>query len=74
MNLFQRGNVYFSGNPTPAAAARSESNSGACSDFPSTDKMDSKIFLGKYRVAAEEMETVGEIADNPLAYEAQDID
>jgi eukaryotic-like serine/threonine-protein kinase len=36
--------------------------------------MDSKIFLGKYRVAAEEMEAVGEIADSPLAYEAKEID
>ena len=36
--------------------------------------MDSKIFLGKYRVAAEEMEAVGEIADSPLAYEAEEID
>jgi serine/threonine protein kinase len=36
--------------------------------------MDSKIFLGKYRVAADEMEAVGDIADNPLAYEAEEID
>jgi serine/threonine-protein kinase len=36
--------------------------------------MDSKIFLGKYRVAAEEMEAVGEIADSSLAYEAEEID
>jgi serine/threonine protein kinase len=36
--------------------------------------MDSKIFLGKYRVAAEEMEAIGEIADSPLAYEAEEID
>lgn len=36
--------------------------------------MDSKIFWGKYRVAAEEMEAVGEIADIPLAYEAEEID
>jgi len=36
--------------------------------------MDSKIFRGKYRVAAEEMEAVGEIADIPLAYEAEEID
>jgi len=36
--------------------------------------MDSKIFLGKYRVTAEEMEAVGEIADSPLAYEAEEID
>jgi serine/threonine-protein kinase len=36
--------------------------------------MDSKIFLGKYRVAAEEMQAVGEIADSPLAFEAEEID
>lgn len=36
--------------------------------------MDSKIFLGKYRVAAEEMGAVGEIADSSLAYEAEEID
>jgi eukaryotic-like serine/threonine-protein kinase len=36
--------------------------------------MNSKIFLGKYRVVAEEMEAVGEIADSPLAYEAEEID
>jgi serine/threonine-protein kinase len=36
--------------------------------------MDSKIFLGKYRAAAEEMEAVGEIADSPLAYKAEEID
>jgi serine/threonine protein kinase len=36
--------------------------------------MDNKIFLGKYRVAAEEMAAVGEIADSPLAYEAEEID
>jgi len=36
--------------------------------------MDSKIFLGKYRVAAEEMEAVGEIADSSLAYDAEEID
>ncbi len=36
--------------------------------------MDSKIFLGKYRVAAEEMAAVGEIADSPLAYKAEEID
>ena len=36
--------------------------------------MDSKIFLGKYRVVAGEMESVGEIADGPLAYEAEEID
>jgi len=36
--------------------------------------MDSKIFLGKYRVAAEEMAAVGESADSPLAYQAEEID
>jgi serine/threonine protein kinase len=36
--------------------------------------MDSKIFLGKYRVAAEEIEAVGEVADSPLAYDAEEID
>jgi serine/threonine-protein kinase len=36
--------------------------------------MDSKILLGKYRVTAEEIEAVGEIADRPLAYEAEEID
>ncbi len=35
--------------------------------------MDSKIFLGKYRVDAEEVEAVGEIADSPLAYEGEEI-
>jgi len=36
--------------------------------------MDNKIFLEKYRVAAEEMDAVGEIADSSLAYEAEEID
>jgi serine/threonine-protein kinase len=36
--------------------------------------MDSKILLGKYRVAVEEIEAVGEIADSPRAYEAEEID
>jgi serine/threonine-protein kinase len=36
--------------------------------------MDSKIFLGKYRVAAEEIEAVGEITDSPLAYQAEEVD
>ncbi|PYJ12192.1 MAG: hypothetical protein DMF06_00395 [Verrucomicrobia bacterium] len=36
--------------------------------------MDSKIFLGKYRVAAEKLQAVGEIADSPLAYQAEEID
>jgi serine/threonine-protein kinase len=36
--------------------------------------MDSKIFLGKYRVPAEEIESVGKLADSALAYEAEEID
>jgi serine/threonine-protein kinase len=36
--------------------------------------MDSKIFLGKYRVAAEEIEAVGEPGDSPLAYEGEEIE
>jgi serine/threonine protein kinase len=36
--------------------------------------MDSKIFLRKYRIAAEEMEAVGEPGDNPRAYEGEEID
>ena len=36
--------------------------------------MDSKIFLRKYRVAAEEMEAVGEPGDSPRAYEGEEID
>lgn len=36
--------------------------------------MDSKILLGKYRVAAEEIEAAGEVADSPVAYEAEEID
>ena len=40
--------------------------------FAST--MDSKIFLRKYRVAAVEMEAVGEPGDNPRAYEGEEID
>jgi serine/threonine-protein kinase len=36
--------------------------------------MDSKIFLGKYRVAAEGMEAVGEIAGSSSAYKAEEID
>lgn len=36
--------------------------------------MDSKIFLRKYRVAAEEMEAVGEPGDRPRAYEGEEID
>jgi eukaryotic-like serine/threonine-protein kinase len=36
--------------------------------------MDSKIFLGKYRAPAAEMEAVGEIADSSVAYEAEEID
>ena len=36
--------------------------------------MDSKIFLGKYRVSAEEIEAVGEASDSPLAYEGEEIE
>ena len=36
--------------------------------------MDSKIFLGKYRVAPEEIEAVGEVAGSSLAYRAVEID
>jgi serine/threonine protein kinase len=35
--------------------------------------MDSKIFLAKYRVAAEQIEEVGELTDSPLAYEGEEI-
>jgi serine/threonine-protein kinase len=36
--------------------------------------MDSKIFLGKYRVAADEIGAVGELTASPLAYEGEEID
>jgi serine/threonine-protein kinase len=36
--------------------------------------MGSKIFLGKYRVSAEEIGAVGESSDIPLAYEGEEID
>jgi serine/threonine-protein kinase len=36
--------------------------------------VDSQIFLGKYRVAAEEIGEVGESSDSPLAYEGEEID
>ena len=36
--------------------------------------MDSKVFLGKYRVSAEEIGTVGEPGDSPLAYDGEEID
>lgn len=36
--------------------------------------MGSKIFLGKYRVSAEEIEAVGEPGDNPLSYEGEEIE
>jgi hypothetical protein len=35
--------------------------------------MGSKIFLGKYRVSAEEIGAVGEPGDSPLTYEAEEI-
>ena len=36
--------------------------------------MDSRIFLGKYRVATEEMEAVGEPADRALVFAAEEIE
>jgi hypothetical protein len=36
--------------------------------------MDSKIFLGKYRVSAAEIEAVREATGSPLAYEGEEID
>ena len=36
--------------------------------------MDSKIFLRKYRVAAEEIAAVGEPGTSPRAYEGEEID
>lgn len=36
--------------------------------------MESKIYLGKYRVLEEKIEAVGEVADSSLAYEAEEID
>jgi serine/threonine protein kinase len=36
--------------------------------------MDSKIFLRKYRVSAEEIEAVGESTDTALAYEGEEIE
>jgi serine/threonine-protein kinase len=36
--------------------------------------MDNRIFLGKYRVPAEEIGAVGEVSDSPLAYEGEEID
>lgn len=36
--------------------------------------MDSKIFLGKYRISPEEIAAVGELDDSPLAYEGEEID
>jgi GNAT superfamily N-acetyltransferase len=36
--------------------------------------VDSKIFLGKYRVSAAEIELVGEPGDSPLVYEGEEID
>jgi serine/threonine protein kinase len=35
--------------------------------------MDSKIFLRKYRVSAEEIEAIGEPGDRPVAYEGEEI-
>ncbi|MDP9003202.1 MAG: hypothetical protein M3N12_00245, partial [Verrucomicrobiota bacterium] len=36
--------------------------------------MEHKIFLGKYRVSAQEIEITGELRDTPLAYEGEEID
>jgi serine/threonine protein kinase len=36
--------------------------------------MEHKIFLGKYRVSAQEIEATGELQDTPLAYEGEEID
>ncbi|HEV2840937.1 MAG TPA: protein kinase [Chthoniobacterales bacterium] len=36
--------------------------------------MDNKIFLGKYRISAGEIASVGELADTPLAYEGEEIE
>ena len=36
--------------------------------------MDSKIFLGKYRVSAEEIGAVGEPGNSPLSYGGEEID
>src|SRR5438093_4517656 len=36
--------------------------------------MDNRIFLGKYRVSAEEIGAVGELIESPLAYEGEEID
>jgi serine/threonine-protein kinase len=36
--------------------------------------MDSKIFLGRYRVSPEEIGAVGEPSDSPLAYKGEEID
>ena len=43
---------------------------------PGTEKrsMGSKIFLGKYRVSAEEMTRVEDSSDRPLKYEGEEID
>lgn len=36
--------------------------------------MDNKIFLGKYRISAEEISAVGELSDSTLAYEGEEVD
>jgi serine/threonine protein kinase len=36
--------------------------------------MDNEIFLGKYRISAEEIGAVGELTDSPLAYEGEEIE
>jgi serine/threonine-protein kinase len=36
--------------------------------------MDNNVFLGKYRISAEEIAAVGELTDSTLAYEGEEID
>jgi len=36
--------------------------------------MEHKIFLGKYRVSAQEVQATGDLRDTPLAYEGEEID
>jgi serine/threonine protein kinase len=71
MNFFPPGKSNLPG-PTPAAAARFESNSGVSPARPV--HMENKIFLQKYRVSPKEIETVGELRDDPLAYQGEEIE
>lgn len=71
MNFFPDGKSNLP-SPAPAAAARFESNSGGSPDPPFY--MESKIFLGKYRISVKEIEVVGELRDTPLAYEGEEIE